>query len=64
MLLAHKKLIGEKLVEEEDEQNVKQEAKKEKYLVTSLSYSTALFKSHCCIWVASIKCFCIQGVFV
>ena len=34
MLLAHKKLIVEKLVEEEAEQKVKGEAKKEKHLVS------------------------------
>ena len=35
------------------------EAKKESYLVTSMSYWTTLFKSYCCIKVASIKCYCI-----
>lgn len=47
MLLSHKKLIGKKLAAEEVEKNVKQEAKKKKYLIKSMLSSTTLFKSYC-----------------
>ena len=38
VLLAQKKLTGEKLAEEEAKQNVKQVAKKEKYMIKSWLY--------------------------
>jgi hypothetical protein len=39
---AHKKLIGEKLAEEEAERKYKGEAKKEKQLVKSISIPSAI----------------------
>lgn len=47
MLSAHKKLIGEKLAEEEAEKKVKGEAKKEKHLVFDFSTLISCFPSVC-----------------
>ena len=57
MVLAHKKLIREKLVKEEVEQNVKQEAKKKKYLVKSM-----YIRLHCSRATATLRVRLIEEV--